>query len=405
MLIPTFLVACGTGATGGAGSHARSAPNPIGPIELSALEPLWSAADGVGPIQALGDVTGDGLVDVVVEVGPLGTGTVVAGPLDRAIMLSTGRVAWAEGYGIGPLGDVTGDGIADVRLLESGSLEGYRLLAGPIAGDLVAAVPGLVLDGVSRPEFGDATFDGISDLVRTTGSTVEVIAGPMSRFASEPPTFSITYTAVPEDGESCNSIVDEVPEAGRLESAGDLDGDGIDDVQLVASSFVVCPQLQRLILEAGVVGNIQADANSSGPLARTYGVTAVGDQDGDGIGDILLDNGPHERQLLAGPARVEEGVLATGALMATVPDGVGLEPIADVDDDGLSDWLVTEERYVDSLQILNFKLVRGGSSLGLDEVLAWWSTPGGGGHRVVGDVLLVEGALGVHVLPLRPADQ
>jgi len=134
--------------------------SPVEPIDLTTVEPLWSAPEGTGPLVSLGDVTGDGMVDVMVEAGAAGTSHVIAGPLDRPLTISNEHVAWAEGYGVGPVGDVTGDGVADVSVVESGSIDVFRFVAGPIAGDLVAAAAAGVLEGIMHPEFGPVWVPG-----------------------------------------------------------------------------------------------------------------------------------------------------------------------------------------------------------------------------------------------------
>ncbi|MCB9779906.1 MAG: hypothetical protein H6742_15185 [Alphaproteobacteria bacterium] len=283
-------------------------------VATATLESSYSSNMGVW---TGGDVTGDGVDDLVFGVDSTGTSHttafLVSGTLSGDQVLEGGIIEATYiglGYDVFPgsaaqfgssasLGDMDGDGIAEVIFGDS-TIDAVRGLAIPNAGGLVVFAGGSsgTLDdadfadagaegerlAISYAFIGDTDDDGYGDLA----------AGTLSEFVQ----VYLGGSAVVSSGDV--RLYGEGGEEGFGESvraAGDVDGDGSSDVLVVASSFEYEGVTQsRVDL---FTGPLESGATPARQFLPGHDVGATfhermlgpGDIDGDGLGDIIFGVG------------------------------------------------------------------------------------------------------------------
>lgn len=236
--------------------------------------PYGPAASG-GVRVALGDLTGDGQVDLLTASRPESNGLIKifdgqSGQEIRAFLPfpSFGGEIWAS------LGDLTGDGFADILVGAGAGIAGgqVKVFDGRTLAEVQSIIPFSGFPGV-RVAAGDINGDGRDDLIVGTGpgpvSEVRVISGRTGL------TLRILTPFADFQG-------------GVYVAAGDLDGDGRAEV-LVGS-------------DSGSSGQVKAfGASDTVPVreflpfgtAFTGGVrVAFGDVTGDGMPDLAMAPGP-----------------------------------------------------------------------------------------------------------------
>ena len=202
-------------------------------------------------VSGAGDVNGDGYADLLVgayghsddgwgEPWARGAAYLVHGPLSGTVSLSAadatfvglGIADWA-GYSVSGAGDVNGDGYDDVLVGapgvdDNGSQSGaVYLVHGPVSGEVDLSTADAILVGAASSHWaggaiagaGDANGDGYDDiLVGIYGLGVYLVAGPVSG----------TLDLSEADLKLIEEATDDDP--GPVAGAGDVNGDGYDDV-------------------------------------------------------------------------------------------------------------------------------------------------------------------------------
>ncbi len=268
-----------------------------------------------GRVYGMGDIDGDARADFAIATLP---------PRVRTYSGATGALI-GDFAGISPpqfseselrtVDDVDGDGVRDFStiigldaLIYSGATGALlRTFDGPPVGNLYCLA-----------DAGDADGDGARDFFAVTRDRrlLRYGAGPTPVAATSFPT-SFTSSSF------------------RLGDIDDTDGDGIDDVILTGGSFMVVyssATLQPLITVT--VGN--------GDAFITEG-TAIGDVDGDGVGDIGATLGSGFGQFGLGTFRIFSGVdgsVLTSTLGPGYNFGRTVRAAGDIDGDGRADVMV-----------------------------------------------------------------
>ena len=349
---------------------------------------------------AVGDIDGDGLADVMVggnlsdsafeaagEAWFLPAANLLAGGATSVAGYSTG--SWTgevardfAGYSIAPAGDVDGDGLPDVLVGAYGNdsqgsftgatylLRGADVASGGGLADAWAIFQGEAEYDESGWEFdglGDLDGDGLDDLLFTAYDVDEVSPSAgrayvffASTFAAGG-TFSLAQADIVFEGEEG---------AGQLgysaAAVGDVDGGGLPDV-LLGAPFTDQPGESAgsayVFFGETIVGGGTFHVGSADVILRgeaTYdeagrSVSAAGDVDGDGRGDLLVGsrwhNEPHpdggRGYLLLGATVASGGTwsLADADVIFLADSsgdrlGSSVGPAGDVDGDGLADILI-----------------------------------------------------------------
>ena len=315
-----------------------------------ALTVRGAAGDQLGRAMTSGDFNGDGLDDIVIAA-PFGDGPADGRPDAGEVYVLMGGPDLGVGQSEVDLTRQPAD--LTVYGRSGGSLAGFALGAADVNGD---ALDDLII--------GAFWADGPQD-ARADAGEVYVVAGaealPEVLDLAEDPPSTIVYGAVSGD------------RLGEEVSAGDFDGDGIDDLILpapfAAGSRDATGSAGQTYVITGPPPAV-VDIAEGGEQLVIYGVDTgdqfghslgTGDGNGDGRADVLLAavsaNGPENELRLAGEAALIAGRKLDPGSRATVDIAAGDEMLlvygsypqdrlgrsaamGDVNGDGLADLLM-----------------------------------------------------------------
>jgi hypothetical protein len=276
------------------------------------------------PVSGAGDVNGDGFDDVVVGApkfftelpGGQGASYIVfgdaAGPgaslalssLDGAngVRLQGNFLEYAGGSVA--VGDVNGDGFADVFMgargigpydLVTDNGGGYVIL-GDSTGvfDIVRVEGRAYADSGRSVSVGDFNGDGLSDLILSAAGEATIYGAPASYviFGRNDPWPSV-FQLVSDGG----TAIRLVGAGSTVSSAGDVNGDGYDDVIVgdpgagsgAGVSYVVFGGMPAPSSLAALDGTNGFRLNGVAANDRSgYSLAAAGDVNGDGYGDVIV---------------------------------------------------------------------------------------------------------------------
>ena len=327
------------------------------------------AGDAAGLcVSGAGDVDGDGHDDLLIGapgddeasfnagaaylvLGPV-TGTVDLAVAD-AKLLGVADYDQFAGAFVAGVGDVDNDGLDDVLVMPQVYDEGRAyLVLGPVTGTVELSLADARLVGEADGDLlltaagaGDVDADGHDDLLLGAAGNDEggpnagaayLVLGPVSG------TFDLSSADAKLVGES-SSVWGDLA-GGSVAGAGDVDGDGHDDLligapwnELVGSAYLVLGPV------TGTLDLSLADAKLLGEYVDTGGtVSGAGDVDADGHDDLLVGSYGLGHLVLGPVSGTVDLSLSDAKLLGEeTNDGCcGVAGAGDVDADGRADILV-----------------------------------------------------------------
>lgn len=287
-----------TGAGPGGGPHLKVFDGRTGRA-LASLAPYPTSFVG-GIRVAIGDIDGDGTPDIVTGGGPGGAPVkVFSGKNQDEIRSFLGYdTAYAGGVFVAS-GDLNGDGIDDIVTgADDAGGPQVKVFDGRSGAtvNVLSPIPMSFAGGV-RVAAGDVDGDGAADLVVGSGpgdGRVKVLSGIDGALLRSFAPFEARFAG------------------GVFVAAGDINGDGLDDV-VTGAGPGGSPHVKVFDGRTGA----ELAALWLGPTAFAGGVrVATGDLDGDGLPDVVAGSGPG-----GGLVRVFSGKTRTEIRSFTPEDG------------------------------------------------------------------------------------
>ncbi len=312
----------------------------------------------------MGDLDGDELTDVIVSESKYDetTNTTVASVIAK--QGSNGTHMWEEsvnatgkdncGMDALPAGDLDGDELADVIVIESkydGITETVRVIAkqgsnGTHMWEESVNATGKENCGMDALPVGDLDGDELADVIVTESKYDEMTNTTMARVIAKQ---GSNGTHLWE--ESVNATGKENCDL-DVEWAGNLDGDGLNDVIVTESKYDGTTETASVIAKKGSNGSHlwEESVNAAGKDICDIFAVSAGDLDGDGLDDVIVSEFIGDEMTVMMIDRIIAKKGNTGAQMwEESVTGMALAiyalPIGDLDGDGLNDVIVTEIIY------------------------------------------------------------
>jgi hypothetical protein len=360
-------------------------------------------------VSSAGDVNGDGLIDFIVgannfkeqnssegrayvvfgttEATTVNLSDIAAGASDDGFMLQSGSefsyIAALTGFSVSNAGDINGDGYAD--LLVSAPIN--RSVSGSVyivygksdssnvsLPDVVNGIGGFEITGEpssqagnSVSNAGDINGDGLADIIIGSNVGSEGVGKAYVIFGTTDNASIDLANLTAEQGFVITAAAAGDNAGYSVSDAGDVNGDGLDDVIVSASSVDKQGEGVTYVIYGKTDGtevdlaNFTTDTGfaitgeSAGDISG-YSVSSAGDVNGDGLADIVIgapgaDGGVGKTYVVFGKTNSADVNLQTitngvGGFMITgesnyTSTGFTVSNAGDINGDGLSDIIIT----------------------------------------------------------------
>ncbi|GEM_PF-687144 len=335
---------------------------------------------------AVGDVTGDGVRDIVTANAGGDNISVLKGDGRGSFQTSPRTFAVGDGPSSVFVGDITGDGIDDIVTANAGTYGSggdVSVLKGNANGTFQTAQHFAAGDGPRSVSVVDLNGDGIEEIITANydSNNVSVLPGNGDGTFQAAQSFSVgdrpQFVSVDDvDGDGFDDIVTANSGSNNVTvllgngdgtfqtaqnfaagvrptslSVGDVSGDGIDDIVSANAGITFGPSGDVSVLEGNGDGTFQTP-RSFAAGDRPYSVE-LSDIGGDGIDDIVVasagtfDDSISAVSVLRGNG---DGTFQTAQRVATGNDLRSVS-VGDVSGDGIDD-IVTADRGSDSVNVL-----------------------------------------------------
>jgi hypothetical protein len=273
--------------------------DPRGEIDLSLADATLvsgnSSSSVVFEADVVGDRAGDGVDDIALTDTTQSYTWIVSGPLSGEVSIEDADVTIrATGQVIDDAGDLDGDGAPELLIANSETVFGSAwVVPGSATGSVTASATGRITASEGVLEFG-RTAAGLGDL--DGDGYAEFGLGGWESGVSR----VWVFTGLPDGlwalSEAIATLSDTSDFEAPIDGAGDLDGDGHDDL------VIGTPEYAGRAIAAGAARVFYGPVFGTGAFAdadlRIYGVgegdllgysvTAAGDLDLDGLSDLLI---------------------------------------------------------------------------------------------------------------------
>ncbi len=294
----------------------------------------------------VGDVNGDGVPDVAVGAATTNVGSLVSagrlyvfsGADGSTLFTLDGTIAHeALANVVEAVGDMDRDGHADILVSSSHVLPfvyGYHLVSGN-TGTILGSYANYV---GSAAGVGDVDNDGWPDLLFGRGTPgVMGFPGPGMAEVISGQTGAVIYSFF---GTYQMQIF-----GGLVERAGDVDGDGVQDLLIGATGFWPWTACDGIWVYSGATGGLLFRKPPQGPTdSFPWCIAGVGDVNGDGLDDVAVgDQGFRQWNnhslvtTFSGPVGTQLSTLSNPPPQTRIADSVS--GVGDVDGDGFDDVL------------------------------------------------------------------